>query len=285
MTDTVLTDAIRWGLLQRRAQEHRASQAFELFRRQGIEPILIKGLAAAWYYPESHPRLSVDMDLAVSTDDYEKAKEIARASTADGLAIDLHRELRHLDTVEWEDLVANSQLLDVGSNDIRVLRAEDHLRVLCVHWLTDGGSNKDRLWDIFYILDNRHEDFDWKRFLDTVSIRRRRWLICTVGLAGRFLGLDLWGTPLENAARGLPPWLVKMVEKEWSSDVPLRPLSTCLHDPVQLVKQIKKRLPPNPIQATLDMEGSFDAKTRMFYQIASIFKRARSVSRISRPTD
>ena len=34
-----------------------------------------------------------------------------------------------------------------------------------------------------------------------------------------------------------------------------------------IVKQIKKRIPPNPIQATIEMEGSFDARTRVQYQL------------------
>ena len=268
-----ITDAVRWNLLQRKTSELRAQQAFSLFRASSIEPILIKGLAADRFYPEAKLRNSVDMDLAVSADDFEAATAVSRSAEANGLAIDLHRELRHLDTVSWNDLFANSHLLQLDGGSIRILRPEDHLRVLCVHWLTDGGTNKNRLWDIYYVINNCLADFDWNRFLNTVDNERRRWLTCTVGLASRYLDLDLTGTPVSDAADKLPQWLIFAVEREWASTTRLLPLHVCLNDPRLLIRQILKRLRPNPIWATVEMEGSFDAKTRIFYQVGSIFKR------------
>lgn len=251
----------------------RALDAFGRFRRAGIEPVLIKGLAAGRFYPDSKPRMSVDMDLAVAESDLERASEIARAAGPDGLAIDLHLELRHLDTVDWDDLFENSILLNVEGGEIRVLRPEDSLRVLIVHWLTNGGSDRDRLWDVYYAVANRPDDFDWDRFLNVVSVNRRRWLVCTIGLAHRFLGLDLQGTPIEKEARDLPEWLISAVTREWSSETPFVPLEFALHDPKTLAGQIPRLVRPNPIWATVQMEGSFDARTRIFYQISSFFKR------------
>ncbi len=277
-----ITDEVRWGILQRKAQETRVLLAFNLFHEHNIEPILIKGLAAAQFYPESVFRNSIDMDLAVSRSDFEASTGISRSVEATGLAIDLHRELRHLDTVNWDDLFNNSKLLQLEKGTIRVLRPEDHLRVLCVHWLTDGGSNKDRLWDIYYLIENRPAGFDWDRFLKSVDVKRQRWLICTVGLAQRFLGLDLSDTPIETEARDLPNWFVRTVEQEWASETRLVPLEATLRDPRLLFKQIKKRFQPNPIWATVQMNGSFDARTRFFYQIGSFFKRIpSSVRRVS----
>lgn len=268
-----ITDDFRWNLLQRKAAEVRASSAFAIFRQHGIEPILIKGLAAALNYPETVSRESIDMDLAVSETDFEAAKAIAESAEAKGLAIDLHRELRHLDTVAWADLFRNSHLMEFATGEIRVLRPEDHLRVLCVHWLTDGGSNKSRLWDIYYAIKNRAADFDWDRFLNVVDANRRRWLVCTLGLADRYLDLDLRGTPVETEARDLPNWLTKTVEREWASETHLVPLEVSIYDLKTLLPQIKRRLRANPIWATLHMNGSFDAKTRFFYKIGSAFKR------------
>lgn len=279
----LITDDVRWNLLQRKATELKVSRAFSLFRQHSIEPILIKGLAAAQFYPESKLRGSVDMDLAVSKHDFDAATEISKSVEAAGLAIDLHRELRHLDTVSWDDLFQNSRLLQLSDNgSIRVLRPEDHLRVLCVHWLTDGGSNKDRLWDIYYLVENRPADFDWDRFLNTVDGKRRRWLLCSLGLARRYLGLDLTDTPAADAAGEIPQWLIRTVEREWASETKHLPLETILGDWRLLAKQLFKRLRPNPIWATVEMEGSFDAKTRFFYKLGSIFKRiAPSYRRVS----
>lgn len=251
----------------------RALHAFSLFRKAGVEPILIKGLSAARFYPEPGSRVSIDMDLAVSADDFEAASKIAVSAAAAGLAIDLHRELRHLDTVNWNDLFARSQLLDLEDGDIRILCPEDHLRVLCVHWLMDGGTFKERLWDISYAIQNRPPDFDWDRFLNCVSENRRRWLVCAIGLAHHFLDLDLDSTPIKEEAEKIPAWVIKSVEKEWASEIKFRPLDTIWNDPREILKQIPRRLRPNPIWATVQMEGSFDANTRIFYQLGSFFAR------------
>jgi hypothetical protein len=120
----------------------------------------------------------------------------------------------------------------------------------------------------------RSKDFDWDRFLTVVSSKRRRWLICAIGLAHRFLGLDLGDTPVEQEAKNLPDWLVKTVVAEWESKLKVLPLQLCLNDRKLLWEQVKKRFPPNPIQATIIMEGSFDEKPRIFYQLTSIFPRS-----------
>lgn len=268
-----MTDELRWNLLQKKAQEQRVLKAFALFREHGIEPILIKGLAAGLNYPETKVRLSIDTDLAVAKNDFDAALSLCSSPDGEGLAVDLHSELRHLDTVAWDDLFANSRLVDIDGGSMRILRAEDHLRVMIVHWLTDGGSNRERLWDIYHAVANREHDFDWGRFLDIVGKNRRRWLTCTLGLAHRFLGLDLDDTPVKKDALDLPKWLVETVEKEWATDTPNIPLEVALNNPRVFAKQFIKRLRPNPIWATVQMEGSFDARTRVFYQIGNGIKR------------
>ena len=271
--ETLITDQDRWSLIRKKASAVRACTAFDIFRSHTIEPILIKGISAGQYYPVSKFRDSVDMDLAVASADFDRASVIVASPETNGYAIDLHRELRHLDTLPWSDLFLHSELITLETGTVRVLRPEDHLRVLCVHWLTDGGSNKGRLWDIYYLIANRRPDFDWARFLNTVDTKRRRWLICTIGLAQRFLDLDLTGTPVAEAANELPLWLIRTVEKEWLDDTPLRGLYACLHDSKMFWKQVKKRLPPNPIAATVLVNGSFDARTRVFYQIGTTLNR------------
>jgi hypothetical protein len=89
----------------------------------------------------------------------------------------------------------------------------------------------------------------------------------------KYLGVSLEKTPFENETIILPKWFVKGLEKEWQSEVRLLPLHTFLGDRKHLWQQIKKRLPPNPLEATIEMEGSFDRRTPIFYQIGSIFLR------------
>jgi hypothetical protein len=267
------SDILRWNLIQRRAQEWRVTRAFKIFRQSEIEPILIKGWAAGIHYPNEHPRASIDIDLAVSSGEFEKATAIAMASAGEGLAIDVHRELRHLDTVDWDDLFGNSAILNVDGSPIRILRPEDHLRVLCVHWLTDGGINKDRLWDIYYLVDNRPNNFDWDRFLGSVSPNRRRWFVCTLGLASKYLGLDLSTTPVSDDARDLPRWLINTIERNWAANTKHVPVEVALFRPSVLVNQLDRLIRPNPVASTIAMEGSFDASTRLHYRMAGFAKR------------
>ncbi len=266
-------DDFRWNVLQRKVQESKIRRAFALFREQNIEPILIKGWAVGVFYPSSHFRFSIDIDLAVSADQFPAAEKIVRAASNEGLAIDLHRELRHLDSVSWTDLFQNSLQTLVEGYPIRVLRIEDHLRVLCIHWLTDGGVNKERLWDIYYIIHNRRPDFEWERFLGMVAPHRRKWLICCVGLAAKYLALDLANTPITTTISELPSWLIQAVESEWSAETKHLPLEATITSPKMLIRQIKKRIRPNPVWATIQMDGSFDSRTRLHYQLGSLLRR------------
>lgn len=247
-------------------QESRIAQAFSMFRNAGIEPVLIKGRAAGRYYPDDVLRESIDIDLAVSRADFEKSRKLIRKPAFDGLAVDLHRELRHLDTVPWKQLFARSRLITGSAGSVRVLAPEDHLRVLCVHWLTDGGLNRDRLWDIFYAVDRRDKDFDWDKLLMPVDERRRRWIVCTIGLAHKYLGLDLARTPIEREAEELPDWLTAAIEQGWAAGRTEQALEIVLHDRRRLLRQLLLRFDQNPVWATIQMNGSFDARTRFFYK-------------------
>ncbi len=269
-----------WQLLHLRVSEKRVNEAVAFFRENDIEPILIKGWWAAQFYAEPFDRYFMDVDLVFSQSDYRKAKRIA-GNYRGFLPIDLHCELRHLDTVAYENLFANSILVKCGEIDIRVLRPEDHLRVLCVHWLTDGGANRRRLWDIYYAVANRPADFDWARCLETVSPTRQKWILYTIELAHKYLGLSIADTPAAGMEAEIPGWIIETVEKEWAENVILTPLQYCLNDRRRLWQQLKKRFPPNPITATVDMEGEFDNRTRIFYQVGDFWQRLKpSVRRL-----
>ena len=265
-------DERRWHAIQHRRQQVVTVRAVEALRSHGIESLVIKGAAAARYYPEGTYRISVDVDLAVAESDFAKADNLLKSGVIQ-TPIDLHRELRHLDTTPWNDLLDNSILLALPEGQVRVLRPEDDLRLLVVHWLTDGGSNHDRLWDIYYLIDGRDEHFDWDRCLGLVDERRRRWIDCAVGVTAKYLGLDLSGTPLEGAADRLPSWVVRTIEREWSAKTKHVPLEAVVRDRRKLLPQLVRRLRPNPLYATIDCGGSLDAKTRVFYQIRNWFRR------------
>ena len=256
-----------------RLAEVSITNAFVKLRAAQIEPILIKGWVISQSYPEDHSREFVDVDICVNPLQYQKAKDILEKNVVNFMPVDLHKGLRHLDSASWEDLFDNSRLIQIEENSIRVLRPEDHLRVLCTHWLNDGGANKERLWDIYYAVKNRPYDFDWERCLNIVGKKRRKWIICTLGLAHKYLGLDLTDTPIAKESTEIPKWIINTVEHEWESKIKLKPLEICLQNKKELFEQIKKRFPPNPIQATVELEGEFDNTPRIFYQVGDIFYR------------
>jgi hypothetical protein len=263
-------DRARWLILQRRLAEHRITEIFKILREHNIEPVLIKGWAAGLKYSQPWERFFSDIDIAVNPSDYQRAQEIAFENN---LSVDLHKGLRHHDTLAWSDLYENSRLVLIDDAQIRILREEDHLRVLCVHWLTDGGAFKEKLLDIYYAVKNRTPDFDWKRCLESVSPHRRAWIVSTIGLAHRYCELEIDDLPFAEEARRLPLWLTDALEKEWRSGVRLLPINDCLRDRKMLWQQILKRIPPNPIEAMVEMEGDIDGRRRLFYQFGSIGKR------------
>lgn len=268
-----MDDDARWRLLYLKKLEVEIAEAFGVLRNNGVEPLLIKGWAAARNYPVNVQRFCADVDLAVSAADFEVADRLLRANPERKLCVDLHRELRHLDTRPWSEVFGDSREIDLNSISIRIPADEDHLRVLVVHWLNDGGERKDRLWDIYYAIQNRLPDFDWDLCLNSVSEVRRGWIVAVIGLANLYLGLDIDDLPFAARAKELPPWLVSALDKEWQSGVPLKSLHMCLSNPKELLRQIRKRIPPNPIQATIESEGSFDNRSRLKYQLASMVRK------------
>jgi len=269
---SLIKDQNRLQLLHLSILEKRIGAAVVFLQKNKVESILIKGWAAAQFYPKLADRPFGDVDLLVSPAKYDKALKILE-DYKDRDIIDLHKGIRHLDTLSFENLLSNSKLLKCYDTEIRVLRPEDHLRVLCVHWLTDGGAYKNRLWDIYYAVKNRPANFDWDRCLNTVSTTRRKWIVCAIGLAHQYLELNVADTPIADEVSNIPSWLLKTVEKEWESDVRLVPLHYYLKDRRQFWRQIKKRFPPNPIQATIDREGEFNNMPRFPYQLADVLCR------------
>lgn len=265
---------LRWFSLQNKVHEARIGEAFTLFRKNGIEPILIKGWAIARLYPESHLRTYTDIDLGVPSAEYEKARTLLEDEAAKKLNIDLHNEFRHLDNVPWSTLFADTEVVPLDGVDIRILSPEDHLRILSVHWLTDAGADKDRLFDIRYAVENRPAGFEWEKCLDRAGPVRRSWVTCAIGLAHKYSGLSLDGLSFSGEARNIPRWLISSIEKEWKLGVPLRGLYDSLHDRGLFIKQLRKRIPPNAVYSTIECEGEFDNSSRAPYQLRSLVKRA-----------
>jgi len=250
-------------------------------REVGIEPILFKGWAAAALYPAGDPRSYGDIDLAVDPRDFTAAAEMIRSPDGQTLYVDLHRGFRHLDSRPWDEIFDASILVEVEGTMVRTPSPEDHLRLLCAHWLNDGGADKQRLWDIYYGVQNRPQDFDWENCLNGAGSERRSWVVYTIAMAHEYLGLDISALPFDASA--FPDWMRKTVENEWQSGVRLIDLHACFGDWNLLRTQIRKRVPPNPIQATIEMQKSLDDPRRAYFQVRTLLRRAgQSASKFKR---
>lgn len=258
-------------LINYRVYETKLANLFCKLGKAGYEPILIKGWAAAQYYPKPCNRISGDVDMVFRPEEVKDVK-IFLSGYAD-LPIDIHSGLRRLDTVDFEDLYKHSLIIDCQGTAVRVLRVEDHVRVLCVHWMSDGGANKEKLWDLFYAIDRFRENFDWSRCLDVVNSIRKAWIKCVIGLTYDYLGLETINLPFANELKDNPVWLNQAVEKEWKSKTKLNSLHLFMHNKKLLVKQILKRIPPNPLQATVELEKDIRGEIRFHYQFINMFTR------------
>lgn len=268
----------KYQMLNYQLNLRKVEEIYELFGRYEISPILIKGLAAAMIYPKPFQRVFSDIDLAVAPNQYEMAQKIIKDHNFN---IDLHRGLRHLDTLDWETLAHNSVVVKLKTANIRVLCLEDHLRVLCVHWLNDGGADRARLWDIYFALLKKGDNFEWERFYGVVNPRRKKWLMTVVLLVRDYFGLELKNVPFDTDEYHLPIWVKAEIEKDWKNDTRLKPLQDVVKNRKELLKQIKKRIPPNNLQAIIETEGEIRDSLEYLPRVKNIINRSKlSVERI-----
>lgn len=258
-------------LINYKVFEAHLAKLFCKLEKSGFEPILIKGWSAAQYYPKPWNRITGDVDLVFRPGVVNNIEETV--SEKSGLHVDIHAGLRHLDTVDLEDLYRNCVWVDCCGTSIRVLRVEDHLRVLCVHWMNDGGVNKEKLWDLFFAIERFRESFDWDRCLNVVSSTRRDWIKTVIGLTYDYLGLEIDDLPFSGTLKDNPKWLKRAIEREWRSDIKLNSLHLFVNNKNLLFKQILKRIPPNPLQVTVEMERGITDEFRFHYQLMNMVMR------------
>lgn len=267
---------LRRRLLKKAVYEASVARTFDRFRKAGIEPILIKGWSIGRFYPPDKPRQIGDIDLCVRATDFAEAQNLI-VQIGDSVEIDLHKNFKHLDRLPFDDLFANSELINVAGTQVRVLRHEDNLRVAAVHWLTDGGARVEKLWDIYYLIQNRPRNFDWERCLNAAGEQRRRWILCVIAVANLELDLDVSDTPFAAevlSGNVFPRWFLPALHKEWNEPVKLGSLAAAFGDWQVFAKQLRRRFPPNPIQSSVLVEAAFDDSARLPHQIKDVCRRA-----------
>jgi hypothetical protein len=260
-----------------------AQQAFEWFRRREIEPILIKGWLASQNYPINHFRHFGDIDLIIPSETPRKiAKEVESKFAEE---VDLHFGLRNHDTFSYKELFRNSQTKKLLNGfEIRCASPEDHLRIMAVHWLNDGGIAKTKLWDIYYAVVNRYDDFNWQKCLNVVSPIRRKWILTVISLCHFYLDLPINDLPFAEEIKEpdfVPKWVFETLDREWNTHIPLIPLTNSFGSLTLLIRQIRKRINPNPIQSAIYSNSAIDDSSRIPSHIKATYLRALNIPSVT----
>ena len=267
-----LEQAYRLHSLQSAIHERDIQDILTLLEHADIEPVLVKGWAIARLYPESGLRPYGDIDLCVHPKELAAA-QAALSNKARQPQIDLHQGFAKLDTRSWDELYARSQMLKIEDVEVRVLAPEDHLRVLCFHFLREGAWRPLWLCDIAVAVESRPENFDWDLFLGG-NAKRREWFACSIALAHHLLEADLAGVPERIAKKRPPGWLVPAVLKAWEVRAMLHrhstPMTNLWRHPTYALRPKNLRTHwPNAIEGTIGVNGPFNEAPRLPYQLGN----------------
>ena len=138
---------------------------------------------------------------------------------------------------------------------VRLPGSEDHLRLLCLDFVRQGGRQPMRLCDVGAVLESLPRGFDWDYFWGGKP-RRTSWLRAVLGLTHGLLGANM----PEGAADECPGWLKTAVLQTWGDreidtkcSRDLQPLSNFLLRPRGLWRAVCRRL-PNVVEASFRLK-------------------------------
>jgi hypothetical protein len=266
----------RFYTVEAALHERRIKKVLTLLREAGVEPILIKGWAIARHYPEAGLRPYADIDLCVRPDCLPVARAALLMPEHAQDAVDFtHYEATTLDHRSWDELYQRSQLVRLGEVEVRVLGAEDHLRLLCIHLLKHGVSRALWLCDIALTIEARPHNFDWRLCVGKTE-PQADWVACAIGLAHQLLGVRVDDTPVAERAAHLPDWLVQSVLKRWAlpDGFDMQQIGTRLGRGDEVFKALRRRW-PDPITASIEKGTVFDNAARLPLQLSVYFAPSR----------
>ncbi len=268
-----LEQAHRMHALKAAIHERDICEVLALLRARGIEPVLVKGWAVARLYNHKGLRPYGDIDLCVRPEEYAAARACLLSNEEKRYNVDLHRGFEKFDKAAWDELWSRTKILEMKGAPVRVLCYEDHLRLLCFHFLREGAWRPLWLCDVAVMIEGRAKDFDWD--LCTAE-DRKGWVACTVALAGKLLEANVEDVPARACANRLPGWLVPSVLKAWEvramQERHKAPINSVRRYPIYALKGLAYHW-PNPIEGTINMNGSFNEWPRLPFQIGDCLAR------------
>ena len=276
----LLHQAFRLLALQANIHQTKIQKLFRLMRAAGVEPILLKGWGIARLYPQAALRPYGDFDLFVRPRDSRAAQRVIESEAARGSWVDLHSRIEELPETSAEDLFARSQLVECGDEQVRVPGAEDHFALLAIHLLKHGAWRPSWLCDLGLLLESVGQDFDWDLCLSK-NKRRANWILSAIYLAHELVGAEIPDEEIAARTRVIPAWLARSVLKEWETPFAIdqppmshrAPMRSYLRHPRGFLSDLAHRW-PNPILATISVNGEFNGWPRFPYQLGNCLARA-----------
>jgi hypothetical protein len=276
----LLHQAFRLLALQANIHQTKIEKLFRLMRANGVEPMLLKGWAIARLYPQPALRPYGDIDLLVRPSDSRAAQRVIESDAARGSWVDLHTRIDELAETSAEDLFARSQLVECRDEQVRVPGAEDHFALLAIHLLKHGAWRPSWLCDLGLLLETMSGDFDWDLCLSN-NKRRANWILSAISLAHDLVGAEIADEVIAARSREIPAWLARSVLKEWETPFAIdqppmshrAPMRSYLRHPRGFLSDLAHRW-PNPILATVSVNGEFNRWPRFPYQLANCLERA-----------
>ncbi len=188
-------------------------------RYWGVQPLVSKGWTVARRYPEPGLRSPRDLTLHVDPSRLEEAQRVlaepVHASAACWVRLQAGTpELPDRTPADLYRHAPRDWLRDVA---IRSLGAEDQLRLLCVDFVTQGGSWPLWLCDIGVILESLPRGFDWDYF-HSGDPRRSWWAGTVIGLTARLLQARTDAVPDHAAVVRQGDWLDQVILNRWGRD-------------------------------------------------------------------
>jgi len=274
----VMHQAYRLQSLQSDIHEQKIEKVFRLFREAEIPALLAKGWAVAGLYSSRALRPFGDIDLCVHPKDFSRAEELISTAQAADCWVDLHQGFSELQQRSFAELWSRSATVTLRAEDIHILGREDQLALSAIHLLKHGAWRPLWLCDVAVTIESLPADFDWSICLGK-NETRAKWIKSAIGLAVELLQADPARLPAECITE-IPAWLIENVLKHWqrpfamyqppmSHPIPMRNL---IRQPSQLLEGLRQRW-PDPILATISVNGEFNNLPRFPYQLANCVSR------------
>lgn len=217
--------------------EHHIESLVNCLRDGGVEPVLIKGWASARCYADPLVRPYGDIDLCVPAAKIKTA-QVFLASAGTAAPVDMHVGISDLPDRQWNEVFDRTETHPCGNAAVRVLGPEDHLRLICMHFVRHGGYRPLWLCDVAAAVEKRPVTFDWDYFLSG-DPRLTDWALCVIALARRLLGAQVDHPAVDAADRRMPPWVVRTVLWRWGAGRDRQKLGWYLRRPIEGARALR----------------------------------------------